>query len=63
LALLKLGDPFINHLAAHPEAVSYLVRGVTRVEPQQSLDTSELLGITGRDGEAFQGGPLCGPQR
>src|SRR5215831_15659659 len=62
-ALLKLGDPCIQHLTAHPEAVSHLVRGVTRIEPQQSLDTAELLGITSRDGEAFQGGPLFWPQR
>jgi hypothetical protein len=63
VALLKLGDPFINHLAAHPEAVCHLGCGLALGEPQQGLDTAELLRITGRDGKAFQSGTLLRPQR
>jgi hypothetical protein len=63
VALLKLGDPCINHLAAHPEAVRHLGCGLALGEPKQGLDTAELLRITGRDGKAFHGGTLLRPQR
>ena len=63
MTLLQLGDPFINDVAAYPEAVSDLLRGLAFVEPQQRLDTSELLRITGGYDEACHGDTLFRPQR
>jgi hypothetical protein len=63
VALRQLGDPFRNHLAAHPEAGRHLGCGLALGEPPQGLDTAQLRRITGRDGKAFQGGTLLRPQR